>query len=386
MTSDHLYIIGNGFDCYHGAKCSYAEFRKYLLRHRSYVLATFDLYFGPRSLMNSFESFKDCLRCLEISWGCSSGGVYPKTTWAENNLWWRFEEHLADLNREKVLDVLDVVLPDCDEDSDGFRYCDYYLGLDGISDMLNSCTFEMRYQLHKWINTLAYEKGFKKRLLDIDKNARFLTFNYTDFLESVYGIGREQIRYIHGSRHDRYGSLIIGHSADDEGGFKAWVKRNEHRRRYRPNLKDKRGRYFANDKLAYLAYFLKDEAKGNWRSSVRYNAVQEALGRFEDYYAINMKPTESIIAANEDFFEGLASIRKISVLGHSLSTVDMPYFDKINEAIGKDVEWEISWHSDDDIKHIEAFCRRFGISSDRCHKFKLEELAVLRGIHSPLAI
>ena len=105
MTSDHLYIIGNGFDCYHGAKCSYAEFRKYLLRHRPYVLATFDLYFGPRSLMNSFESFKDCLRCLEISWGCSSGGVYPKTTWAENNLWWRFEEHLADLSREKVLDA-----------------------------------------------------------------------------------------------------------------------------------------------------------------------------------------------------------------------------------------------------------------------------------------
>lgn len=185
MTSDHLYIIGNGFDCYHGAKCSYAEFRKYLLRHRPYVLATFDLYFGPRSLMNSFESFKDFLRCLEISWGCSSGGVYPKTTWAENNLWWRFEEHLADLNREKVLDVLDVVLPDCDEDSDEFRYCDYYLGLDGISDMLNSCTFEMRYQLHKWINTLAYGKGFKKRLLDMDKKARFLTFNYTDFLESV---------------------------------------------------------------------------------------------------------------------------------------------------------------------------------------------------------
>ena len=42
---------------------------------------------------------------------------------AENNLWWRFEEHLADLNREKVLDVLDVALPDCDEDSDGFRFC-----------------------------------------------------------------------------------------------------------------------------------------------------------------------------------------------------------------------------------------------------------------------
>lgn len=78
MTSDHLYIIGNGFDCYHGAKCSYAEFRKYLLRHRPYVLATFDLYFGPRSLMNSFESFKDCLRCLEISWGVLIWRRLPK--------------------------------------------------------------------------------------------------------------------------------------------------------------------------------------------------------------------------------------------------------------------------------------------------------------------
>lgn len=78
MTSDHLYIIGNGFDCYHGAKCSYAEFRKYLLRHRPYVLATFDLYFGPRSLMNSFESFKDCLRCFEISWGVLIWRRLPK--------------------------------------------------------------------------------------------------------------------------------------------------------------------------------------------------------------------------------------------------------------------------------------------------------------------
>ena len=68
MTSDHLYIIGNGFDCYHGAKCSYAEFRKYLLRHRPYVLANFDLYFGPRSLMNSFGSFKDCtlISCISF--------------------------------------------------------------------------------------------------------------------------------------------------------------------------------------------------------------------------------------------------------------------------------------------------------------------------------
>ena len=62
MSSEHLYIIGNGFDCYHGAKCYYSDFRKYLLRHRPEVLATFDLYFGPKSLYNSFDSIVELLR------------------------------------------------------------------------------------------------------------------------------------------------------------------------------------------------------------------------------------------------------------------------------------------------------------------------------------
>ena len=196
-----------------------------------------------------------------------------------------------------------------------------------------SCTFEMRYQLHKWVNTLQYKKGFKKRLLDIDKHASFLTFNYTDFLESVYGISNDQINYIHGSRHDKYGSLVIGHSADDDENFESWIKRNEHRRRYRPNLKDAKGRYFANDKLVYLAYFLEDETRGNWRLPIRYYAAQNAKDRFEHYYVANMKPTKRIIEDNGKFFESLSMIKKITVIGHSLSKVDMPYFEKVIDSL-----------------------------------------------------
>lgn len=371
MSYEHLYIIGNGFDCYHGAKCYYSDFRKYLLRHRPEVLATFDLYFGPKSLYNSFDSIDDSLKCFEISTGCTFDGNYPKTTWAEKNLWYSFEEYLADLNREKVFDILDIVLPDCDEDSDDFRYCDYYLGLDQISDMLHTCTFEMRYQLHKWVNTLQYEKGFKKRLLDIDKHACFLTFNYTDFLESVYGIPNDQINYIHGSRHGKYGSLVIGHSADDDENFELWIKRNEHRRRYRPNLKDAKGRYFANDKLAYLAYFLEDESKGNWRLPIRYYAAQDAKDRFEHYYVANMKPTKRIIEDNSRFFESLSMIKKITVIGHSLSKVDMPYFEKVIDSVGDNVVWNFSFHSVNDIKRIDSFCRRFSIPTDRRIDFEL---------------
>lgn len=237
--------------------------------------------------------------------------------------------------------------------------------------MLHTCTFEMRYQLHKWVNTLQYEKGFKKRLLDIDKNACFLTFNYTDFLESVYGIPNDQINYIHGSRHGKYGSLVIGHSADDDENFELWIKRNEHRRRYRPNLKDGKGHYFANDKLAYLAYFLEDEAKGNWRLPIRYYAAQDAKMRFEHYYVANVKPTKRIIEDNSRFFESLSNIKKITVIGHSLSKVDMPYFERVIDYVGDNVVWNFSFHSKNDIKRIDAFCRRFSILTDRRDDFKL---------------
>ena len=221
------------------------------------------------------------------------------------------------------------------------------------------------------VNTLQYKKGFKKRLFDIDKHACFLTFNYTDFLESVYGIPNDQINYIHGSRRGKYGSLVIGHSADDDENFELWIKRNEHRRRYRPNLKDAKGRYFANDKLAYLAYFLEDESKGNWRLPIRYYAAQDAKDRFEHYYVVNMKPTKRIIEDNSRFFESLSMIKKVTVIGHSLSKVDMPYFEKVIDAVGDNVVWNFSFHSVNDVKRIDSFCRRFSIPTDRRIDFEL---------------
>jgi hypothetical protein len=100
-------------------------------------------------------------------------------------------------------------------------------------------------------------------------------------LETEYNIPREQILYIHGERRQKFGSLVLGHNVeDDDASFKEWVHKNKNRRRYRHNLKDKRGKYFPNDKLVYLAFFLKDETKGNWRNPIRYYAVDHIEHRF----------------------------------------------------------------------------------------------------------
>ena len=56
MSVEHLYIIGNGFDRYHGAKSSYWDFRGYLLRRDEWSAKFFELFFGSRSLTNNFKN------------------------------------------------------------------------------------------------------------------------------------------------------------------------------------------------------------------------------------------------------------------------------------------------------------------------------------------
>lgn len=59
--SSTLYIIGNGFDLYHGAQSSYWAFRQYLLRCAPEVVMAFDLYWGPRTLLNTLFEHENCV-------------------------------------------------------------------------------------------------------------------------------------------------------------------------------------------------------------------------------------------------------------------------------------------------------------------------------------
>ena len=235
MSYKHLYIIGNGFDRHHGADSDYLSFRKYLYKRNPQVEAFFDLYFGPKSLQNSFKGRDSWWWCYHTALLGRQDNIYayPKTTWAKDNLWSDFERHLSELNREKIFDILDARMPSVPEEDDRFKYSEYYIAVDEISNMVNHCTYEMRYLFHKWINTIHYAKGFRKKMLDLDKDAMFLTFNYTTFLETEYGIPKENILYIHGSRKDKYGSLVLGHHSKDDILFEQWVHKNKNRKRYR---------------------------------------------------------------------------------------------------------------------------------------------------------
>lgn len=369
----HLYVIGNGFDRYHGAQSGYKSFRRYLFRRSPLTVGYFDLYFGPRSLERSFSTPVGWFWCLQpYEYRHDEYNLrYPVSTWSRSNLWRDFETNLSELNREKVFDLLDMQLPRVDEGEEGFDYKQYLSPLDEISQAVYACTFEMKYHFHRWVNTLHYEKGFRKRMLSLDPEAIFLNFNYTLFLESEYGIPAERICYIHGNRKDKFGSLVLGHHSDDWEAFERWKHKNQNRRRYRHFQKDKKGRYFKNDKLAYLAFFHESGRTGNWRLPIRYYAVDEAESRLEKYYDENFKNTRSIIDAHMGFFDSLSGIEKITIIGCSLGSVDMDYYKQLRLSVKDNTLWEFSYHTDADQKRITKFCKELNIDTGCVSTFKM---------------
>ena len=362
-SSRHLYIIGNGFDMFHGAESSYANFRDYLLHHNVDVVKSLELFFGPRSLRNTVERYS------EFRWYTEDFKHLrikaPETKWARMFLWKDFERYLSSLNREKLFDLLEWSLPRNKHQELHFNYELYQKKVDNILKKIHLCTFEMRYQFHKWIKTLHYAKGYKSKALDIDSNALFLDFNYTTFLEDVYGVPHTNIKYIHGCKNDKYGSLILGHSLDYKEGLEEWLHKNRNRKRYRSNLKDKKGNFFGNYKLSYLAYFADSLDDANWITESRYDAILDVKARIEAYYQQNFKDSTGIIANNRDFFSSLRDIEEITVLGHSLGEVDHNYYKAIIEA-NKDsnqTEWTFSWYIDNDKKKIAKFKEQFGLKN-----------------------
>ena len=138
----HLYVIGNGFDRYHGAESGYMSFRRYIFRRSPQTVGYFDLYFGPRSLERSFSTPVGWFWCMQpYEYRHNEYGLrYPVATWSRSNLWRDFETNLSELNREKVFDMLDMQLPRVDEDDEDFSYAQYFAPLDEITDVVMSCS------------------------------------------------------------------------------------------------------------------------------------------------------------------------------------------------------------------------------------------------------
>jgi hypothetical protein len=294
------------------------------------------------------------------------------------DLWGDFEENLACLSRDKVMQQVDLSLEltmdTFDEDDENFSYADYYASIDQGTDIINAITIDLKKYFVQWIKTLQPEKHTIQMISDLlCNNALFINFNYTEFLETIYGISKNRILNIHGNRQDVKSELVLGHGKLPEQTFEEWYNLHKNDKRFKDFCYRRNGKRYRNDDLTYLAYFLQDETKGNWRNPIRYYAAQNAAEKIEEYYKETSKKTDKIIRKNACFFDSLDTIDTVIVLGHSLSAVDLPYFKKIieiNKEPGK-LKWKISWYSEADKKRIEHFIDTMKLNSKNLELLKL---------------
>jgi hypothetical protein len=334
-----LYIIGNGFDLHHGIASKYSDFKTYLAKH-------------DRDLLFALENLYDC-----------------------EDIWGDFENNLLTVSRETFMEFISPFFPENEIDDDDFTYAELFLSQDHAGYLVDSLTENLKKCFHRWIRTLDSPKRYQQSKIAVDTNAQFLSFNYTDLIETIYKVPSHQICYLHGKRSDQVGSIILGHGESPENSLNNWLKENYKKQRFQSRLKNKKNRYYHNPNPTYLAYFLEDESKGNWGSEAKFHAINFAVERIEDYYEQSFKNFHKVLENHRGFISSLHKIKKIIVMGHSLARVDMPYFEEILKVNDNpvDIKWQISFHSEASINRINEFAKELNINPNHIEKFRLSE-------------
>ncbi len=176
------------------------------------------------------------------------------------------------------------------------------------------------------------------------RNSKTLNFNYTEFIEDLYGVDKGNVCYIHGCRRkEKYhpkDKLIIGHipgAGDNDlvGDYRL------------PRYKSSRKREMV-------------EA-----------AIETAARNLSWYDDETTKYCKDIIKNHQEFFDSLSNMSQIIVVGHSLSPVDWDYFYKVISVNKnkKNIEWLISCHSPRDIESIKKFANAMGINAEQITLF-----------------
>lgn len=172
-----LYIIGNGFDLHHRLPTSYENYKQFLSNTHP-------------GIISQSESFQ-YIRMHDL--------VENKWSDLENNLTLNYKIFLDDY----ISDLIDYAPHGNIDDVWG----EFELELKALLGFIYD--FTGKYFL-EWLDTIDVKRARVDNALEIDNTGLFLTFNYTNTLETIYNISNERILHIHGT-HDRVDhSLIFG--------------------------------------------------------------------------------------------------------------------------------------------------------------------------------
>ena len=265
---ERLYVVGNGFDLHHGIKSHYSDFRNWLyMKGNSRLIGLMDVFFS-------------------------------NTT----NFWSDVETALGDYREEGIVGFCEP------SNSEDFKYdhpTQWQAGVeDSISFIFNDAMEEFRTAFNEWVRCIKVNDAAAD--LGIPIGSKYLTFNYTDTLETVYKVPAENVLHIHGNRLRSDDEMIIGH--------------NKHYDADTP---------YGDDSIL-LPY---------------QNAYSEVIKIMNEW----VKDSESIIEANTHFFQSLNCCSTVIVMGYSYNEIDVPYLRKIFDSVVSNCRWILYYYSIDDL-------------------------------------
>ncbi|RTE88967.1 bacteriophage abortive infection AbiH family protein [Bradyrhizobium sp. LVM 105] len=171
-----LYIIGNGFDLYHGIPSSYKAFGEYVRRSDAKTYEVVDKYFAM-----------------------------------DAQFWAEFEDRLASFDSDSLIEDASNFLVGygADDWSDAYHH-DYQYE---IQQAVEAISTTLRLRFAEWIRQLpvpfAFE--FSGQRVPVDPSAIFLNFNYTPSLQRLYGVPDSNVLHIHGAAANPTETLVLGH-------------------------------------------------------------------------------------------------------------------------------------------------------------------------------
>ena len=168
-----LYIIGNGFDLWHGLPTGYDNFYEY-----------------ARESLDELEAYY----------------IVDATT---DRPWHDFENCLGKYDYSSFYDAYNEI----DVASDSFRRRDVYCLEDELNEHAGNLVESIEDLFHEWVSEVDILAAQKK--INFDQGALYLTFNYTSTLQLVYGVNDSAVRHIHG-KSERMDKLIFGHGESRE--------------------------------------------------------------------------------------------------------------------------------------------------------------------------
>lgn len=272
-----LYVIGNGFDLHHNLPTGLNNFRDYMKSNHALQYQNIDYFFSryvPHIKHNDWNELETMLIC---------------TT-----------------ELDAILeDAIESVETDTDKAS-------FWNDIQYSANSIKADLTIMKESLDNWIAGINISDYNPKKYIQFDPDAIFLTFNYTETLQKLYGVLDTQVLHIHGSNIQE---KVLGH--------------NESYSDLPPNIME-----------------------DDWR-------VEEAKEILNHIPALFYKNSESIIESNRIFFDKISDCDEIIFMGWSLGLQDEMYMDEILSKIKNDSKINVVYFKDDDKKRYQTFFAKY---------------------------